>query len=127
MIGYVTLGTNDLKKAGAFYDQLFGELGAARLMEEEDKHIAWGRSKSEPLFAAIRPFDGKPATMGNGVMVAFFVDSTDKVHTLHRKALDMGSQDEGAPGPRGDGGFYGGYFRDMEGNKLCIYTRTNAG
>ena len=127
MIGYVTLGTNDLEKAAAYYDQLLGELGAARLMEGEDEYIAWGRSQSEPVFCAIKPFDGKPATVGNGVMVSFLVDFTDKVDTLHRKALDLGSQDEGAPGPRGDDGFYGAYFRDMDGNKLCVYTMTSAG
>lgn len=122
MIGYVTLGTNDLAKAGEYYDQLCGEMGAGRAMEMEGHMIAWGRSPTEPMFCAIKPFDENPATVGNGVMVSFFMESTDKVDALHKKALELGSKDEGAPGPRGDDGFYGAYFRDLDGNKLCAFT-----
>jgi predicted lactoylglutathione lyase len=70
----------------------------------------------------LTPFDGKPATVGNGVMVALYVDSRAKVDALHARALELGGSDEGAPGPRGDSGFYAGYFRDLDGNKLNAFT-----
>ncbi len=126
MIGYVTLGSNDIEKAAAYYDQLLAEFGAARMMENE-RVIAWGTSPMAPMLCIIRPFDDQPATVGNGVMVSFYMDNTDKVDSLHKKALELGSQDEGAPGPRGDGSFYGGYFRDMDGNKLCAFHMAQSG
>jgi catechol 2,3-dioxygenase-like lactoylglutathione lyase family enzyme len=119
MIGYVTLGTNDLTRAAAFYDALLAEIGAKRLMETE-KYIFWGTGMGQPALTLIKPFDGKPATVGNGTMVSLVTDSPDKVNALHGKAMSLGSQDEGAPGPRG-GGFYGAYFRDLDGNKLAAF------
>lgn len=119
MIGYVTLGTNDLKRAAAFYDTLLAEIGATRAMEMET-FIAWATAPNTPMIAVIKPYDGKPATVGNGVMVAILVDSKDKVHALHKKALELGGKDEGAPGARGPG-FYAGYFRDLDGNKLNAF------
>lgn len=120
MIGYVTLGSNNVEKAAEFYDQLLAELGATRLMEEE-RFIAWGTSPAAPMLCIIKPFNEEPATVGNGVMVSLYMENTDKVDSLHKKALELGSKDEGAPGPRGDGSFYGGYFRDPDGNKLCAF------
>jgi len=120
MIGYVTLGTNDLERAAAFYDQLLAEIGAKRFMEEES-FIAWAVAPNQPAMSVTRPFDGKEATVGNGIMVALVVDSQDKVKAMHKKALELGGTDEGAPGPRGDSGFYAGYFRDLDGNKLNIF------
>jgi catechol 2,3-dioxygenase-like lactoylglutathione lyase family enzyme len=119
MIGYVTLGTNDLPRATAFYDALLAEIGAKRLYES-DRGIAWGASMDRPSLGVMKPFDGKPATVGNGVMVAIVVDSKDKVDRVHRRALELGGRDEGAVGPRGEG-FYAGYFRDPDGNKLNVY------
>ena len=119
MIGYVTLGTNDLGRAAAFYDALLGEIGAKRAMEMET-FIAWAVEPNTPMVAVIKPFDGKAATVGNGVMVALLVDSKDKVGALHAKALALGGKDEGAPGQRGDG-FYAAYFRDLDGNKLNAF------
>ncbi len=119
MIGYVTLGTNDLQRAAAFYDALLATLGAKRAMEMET-FIAWATAPNTPMVAVIKPFDGKPATVGNGVMVALMADSKATVDALHKKALDLGGTDEGAPGPRGDG-FYAGYFRDLDGNKLNAF------
>lgn len=120
MIGYVTLGTNDLEKAAAFYDQLFGVIGAGRFMET-DRFVAWTVSPGQPGVSVTKPFDGNPATVGNGTMVALAVDSQEKVKALHAKALALGGADEGAPGPRGDSGFYAGYFRDLDGNKLNAF------
>jgi predicted lactoylglutathione lyase len=119
MIGYVTLGTNDLPRAAAFYDALLAEIGAKRLMEF-DRGIAWGRSMDTPGLGVMKPFDGKAATVGNGVMVALAVDSKEKVDQVYRKALALGGKDEGPAGPRGDG-FYAGYFRDLDGNKLNVF------
>jgi catechol 2,3-dioxygenase-like lactoylglutathione lyase family enzyme len=123
MIGYVTLGTNDLARAAAFYDALLAEIGAKRLMETE-KYIFWGTGMGQPALSVIKPYDGQPATVGNGTMVALVTDSTDKVDTLHRKTLALGGTDEGAPGPRGDSGFYAAYFRDLDGNKLAAFCMT---
>ena len=119
MIGYVTLGTNDLARAASFYDALLAEIGASRLMESE-KFIAWSVSPTSPGLGLIKPYDGNAATVGNGTMVALAVDSTDKVDRLYRKAMELGATDEGPAGPRGDG-FYAGYFRDPDGNKLNFF------
>jgi predicted lactoylglutathione lyase len=119
MIGYVTLGTNEIEKAAAFYDELLGLIGAKRFMESE-KFIAWTVSPKSPALSITRPHDGNPATVGNGVMVALVVDATDKVDALHAKALELGGTDEGAPGQRGEG-FYAAYFRDLDGNKLNAF------
>jgi predicted lactoylglutathione lyase len=119
MIGYVTIGTNDLPRAAAFYDALLGEVGAKRMMENE-QFIAWSVRQDAPGLGVTKPFDQKPATVGNGVMVALEAKSPAEVDALHRKALALGGTDEGAPGPRG-GGFYAGYFRDLDGNKLNFF------
>ncbi len=119
MIGYVTLGTNDLPRACAFYDALLGEIGAKRIMEG-DRFVAWGVSPTTPSLGVILPFDGKPANVGNGTMVALVVNARAKVDALYAKARSLGGADEGAPGDRG-GGFYAGYFRDLDGNKLNVF------
>ncbi|MBW1684577.1 MAG: VOC family protein [Deltaproteobacteria bacterium] len=119
MIGYVTLGTNDIERASDFYDQLLAELGAKRILQTET-FIAWATSPQGPALSVTKPFDGNAATIGNGVMVALAMDSSDKVDTLYRKAIELGATDEGAPGPRGDN-FYAGYFRDPDGNKLNAF------
>jgi catechol 2,3-dioxygenase-like lactoylglutathione lyase family enzyme len=119
MIGYVTLGTNKFEEATKFYDELLGSIGAGRFLENE-RLIAWATSPGAPALAVCRPFDGESATVGNGVMVALVVDSREKVDALYAKALELGGTDEGAPGQRGDT-FYGGYFRDLDGNKLNAF------
>ncbi|HWX80879.1 MAG TPA: VOC family protein [Steroidobacteraceae bacterium] len=119
MIGYVTLGTNNLPRAVAFYDALLSDIGAKRMMESE-QFVAWSVRPESPGLAVTKPFDKHAATVGNGVMVALAVDSKAKVDALHRKALQLGGTDEGAPGQRGEG-FYAGYFRDLDGNKLNFF------
>jgi catechol 2,3-dioxygenase-like lactoylglutathione lyase family enzyme len=120
MIGYVTLGTDDIPRAAAFYDQLLELVGAKRFMES-DRFVAWGVAPDKPMLGVIRPFDKQPASVGNGVMVALVVDSPDKVKAIHARALELGGKDEGAVGPRGDSGFYAGYFRDLDGHKLDVF------
>ncbi len=119
MVGYVTLGTNDIDRAAQFYDQLLSEIGGKRFMELET-FIAWTASPTGAALSVTKPFDGNAATVGNGVMVALRMDSTEKVDSFYRKAIELGATDEGAPGPRGDG-FYAGYFRDPDGNKLNAF------
>lgn len=122
MIGYSTLGSNDLKRAAAFYDSLLGDLGAKRMLDME-RFILWTSQPGKAGLAVCKPYDGNAATVGNGTMVAINVDSTSKVDALYQKALALGGTDDGPNGPRGDG-FYAGYFRDLDGNKLVVYTIT---
>ena len=122
MIGYVTLGTNDLPRATAFYDALLAEVGAKRLMEFP-AGIVWGISMTLPSLGIMKPYDGQAATRGNGTMVALEVKEPAQVDAIYKKALSLGATDEGPNGPRGDG-FYAGYFRDLDGNKLNVFCMT---
>lgn len=122
MIGYATLGTNDLDRSAAFYDPVLALLGAQRLWAFE-RGIGWGTEPDQPSLGILKPFDGQPASVGNGTMVALLAPSAEVVEQVHKLALVMGGQNEGDVGPRGEG-FYGGYFRDPDGNKLCVYCRT---
>ena len=122
MIGYVTLGTNRFDEAARFYDELFAVIGAGRILES-DRFIAWGTGMKSPAVSITTPYDGEPASVGNGVMVALVMNSTDKVDAIHAKALELGGKDEGAPGPRSER-FYAGYFRDIDGNKLNAFCMT---
>lgn len=119
MIGYVTLGTNDLQRAAKFYDELLGQIGAKRGMENE-RFVMWSTGPQAPGLSIIKPYDGKPATVGNGCMTAIAMESPAKVQSFYEKAISLGAKDEGAPGPRG-GGFYAAYFRDLDGNKLNVF------
>jgi predicted lactoylglutathione lyase len=119
MIGYTTLGTNDIKRAAKFYDALLAEFGAKRAMET-DKLILWGTGPGQPMLSVIKPYDGKPATVGNGVMVALLAKNKAQVDAIYKKAIELGGKDEGKPGDRGQG-FYAGYFRDLDGNKLNAF------
>jgi catechol 2,3-dioxygenase-like lactoylglutathione lyase family enzyme len=124
MIGYVTLGTNNFNKAAIFYDSLFATVGAGRFLENE-QFIAWATSPEQPGISITHPFDGKPATVGNGSMVAISLESTEKVDAFYKKAIELGATCEGEPGPRGEmSGFYAAYFRDLDGNKLNAFNMT---
>jgi predicted lactoylglutathione lyase len=120
MIGYVTLGTSDLARAAQFYDAMAAELGTARMFTT-DRAIAWGTPGGAPGIGLTLPFDGQPASVGNGVMIALEARDAAQVDRIHALALAHGGSDEGAPGPRGEGGFYAGYFRDPDGNKLNAF------
>ena len=124
MIGYGLVGTNDLPRALGFFDRLFETVGIKRLWDMGDRGASWGSSFGKPSLGVCLPHDGQPATVGNGTMFALVVDRRDKVDALHAKALELGGRDEGAPGlrgPEGDQAFYGAYFRDLDGNKFCVF------
>lgn len=124
MIGYVTVGTNDIDKAKKFYNPIFEKMGFSVRFEEEEV-ISWGDKDDEtvPRFFACHPFDENPATVGNGGMIAFRVKTASDVDAFHAIALQNGGSDEGQPGFRpesyGDT-FYVGYVRDPDGNKLAF-------
>ena len=120
MIGYVTLGTNDKKRAEKFYDALLKEIGGARFMETE-QFTAYSSGPGKPGIGITIPFDGKQATAGNGTMIALQVDTPEQVTSFYNKAIALGGKDEGKPGPRGDSGFFAGYFRDLDCNKLNVF------
>lgn len=120
MIGYVTLGTNDLARATQFYDAIAAELGVGRMMETE-RFVAWGTPGGGAGLGITKPYDGGAATIGNGVMVALAAKDRAQVDRLHALALSLGGADEGAPGLRGEN-FYAAYFRDLDGNKLNAFT-----
>ncbi|WP_298921854.1 VOC family protein [uncultured Roseobacter sp.] len=120
MIGYVTIGTTDLDRAIKFYDTLLATIGIQRLWQHGDM-AAWGLSRAETALCLARPFNGRAASAGNGVMVAFKVDTAKQVDAFHAKGVLLGGKNEGRPGPRGEHGVYAGYFRDLDGNKLNAY------
>lgn len=126
MIGYVTLGTNDLDRARGFYDALFGSIGAKRLMQLDDQRgfTMYGKDIARPSVVITRPYDGGEANPGNGTMVALAFRSPQEVDAFHAKAIELGGSDEGAPGYRGDPsrGYYFSYFRDPDGNKFAAFT-----
>ena len=119
MIGYMTLGTNDLERAVAFYDAVLEPLGA-RSMRPNERICLWRTKGGSSMLGVAIPFDSNPATAGNGTMAAINAGDPETVDKLHRRALEQGGLDEGAPGPRGET-FYGGYFRDLDGNKLVFF------
>ena len=123
MIGYTTVGTNDLEKSRSFYDALLETIGAKRLMQLDEGFTGYGKEMGDPMLCVTPPFNGEPASVGNGMMVALEAESRDEVDALHAKALELGAPDEGAPGIREpeEMGFYAAYFRDPDGNKLCAF------
>lgn len=114
---HITVGTNDLARAGAFYDQVLEPFGLKRLMQTE-RAIAWGADA--PQFMVLLPRNGEPATVGNGLTVGFVAPTRAAINEFHRRALALGGQDEGAPGPRPFSPHaYAAYVRDLDGHKIC--------
>ena len=119
MIGYVTLGTNDLARAASFYDAIAAELGCRRVLDNE-QFIAWGPPDGSPGVGITVPYDGNVASAGNGTMVALEAEDRAQVDRIHALALSLGAADEGGPAERFTG-FYAAYFRDLDGNKLNAF------
>lgn len=122
MFSYIALGTGDLDRAIRFYDAALATLGHARIddYDSDNRSAAWGRDDPGPHLWVTLPFDGAPATVGNGTMVSFLATSRAVVDAFHAAALAHGGIDEGAPGLRPQYGphFYAAYVRDPDGNKL---------
>jgi catechol 2,3-dioxygenase-like lactoylglutathione lyase family enzyme len=126
MIGYVTVGTNDLDRARSYYDALFETAGGKRLFQMDDDprgFTMYGTAMNRPGVVVLRPYDGSEAAPGNGNMVAIVMDSKAKVDAFHARALELGGTNEGDPGYRGDPklGYYFAYFRDPDRNKFAVF------
>lgn len=121
MIGYTTVGTNDLQKAIKFFDEFFAVIGVKSFQIGESMQM-WSKGRGSPMLAVCNPYNKEPASVGNGNMVALNVDNKENVQAMHAKALELGAKNEGDPGDRAPGsGFYGAYFRDLDGNKYAVY------
>jgi hypothetical protein len=120
MLSYATVGSNRLDAAKAFYDHLLASAGITRLFEHPSGGRIYGKD-GRVVFGVVAPFDGAPATVGNGSMMAFHFATPDEVIAFYNKALELGAKDEGAPRFRGGSPFFMSYFRDLDGNKLCAY------
>ncbi len=118
-LGYGTVGSNRLEEAKAFYDALFASIGVLPVYEHPTGGRLYGIGNSL-MFGVLAPFDGGPASVGNGSMHAFAFRTRSEVDAFYNQALHLGGKDEGPPGDRGEG-FYFCYFRDLDGNKLCAY------
>ncbi len=124
MLGYITLGSNDIARSRAFYDGLLPLVGGKELMKFSDSSYIYGTGMDKTAIAITTPYNGEAAGGGNGNMAAIVVNDRALVHDLHAKALELGGTCDGPPGLRGDEGpmaFYAAYFRDPDGNKLCAY------
>lgn len=119
MLGYCTVGSNRLEEAKSFYDALLGSAGITPMFEHPSGGRVYGRDGGH-CFVVLGPYDGKPATVGNGSMFGFRFDTREEVDAFHARALALGGTDEGAPGERAPT-FYMSYLRDLDGNKLCAY------
>lgn len=126
MIGYVTLGTDDLDRARSFYAALLGTIGGKELMRIDDDtgFTMYGTGMDRPGIVVLKPFDGAPASAGNGNMIAIPFASNQQVDAFYAKALELGGTDEGAPDTRGDpaDNYYFAYFRDPDGHKLAAFS-----
>jgi len=116
MINYVMVGTNRFDEAVAFYDALMTDMGATRVYATPT-NVGWGWGIGTAMFIVTTPYDQQQASIGNGSMVAFDVETAEAVDTLHAKVLALGGCSEGDPGPRGEH-LYVGYWRDLDGNKF---------
>lgn len=124
MISHITIGTNDIDRAAGFYAPIMDALGLSRVpMERSSPFVMWKRQESfRPLIALASPENGKPHHPGNGQMLALLAPDRKTVALVHQLAMDNGGSDEGAPGlrPHYHENYFGAYFRDLDGNKVCI-------
>jgi len=120
MIGYATIGTNDLERAMKFYDAVLTPLGGQRTFANGDRMQFYGCKDTPGMIAISKPYDEKPATAGNGTMFGLPAASKAQVDAAYAAAIAAGAACEGEPGQRMPT-FYGAYFRDLDGNKVCVF------
>jgi predicted lactoylglutathione lyase len=123
MIGYTTIGVNDMARAESFYNALLAELGGSQLFGQ-DRIKFYGTGPGNAMLAICIPYDEQAQNSGNGNMVAIPAGGRAQVDQMYAKALELGASDEGEPGERVPDVFYGAYVRDLDGNKLCFYEMT---
>ena len=122
MIGFVMVGTNNLDKATKFYDTLLDVIELERVVTNE-KYIGYAsKEKSDEIeFYVTNPVNKEKATFGNGTQISFLINSKDLVNSFYNVGIKLGGKDEGAPEIRS--GDYYCYFRDLDGNKICAFTK----
>ena len=121
MYSHTTIGANDLVRARAFYDAVFAPLGL-EIRYSGDGMIGWGLPGGRPQFLVVRPFDAGAPSAGKGSMIALLAPKRSVVDACYAAAMEQGGTDEGGPGlrPHYHSNYYGAYFRDLDGNKLCV-------
>ena len=120
MIGYATIGTNDLERATKFYDAVLTPLGGRRTFANGDRMQFYGCKDTPGMIAISKPYDEKPATAGNGTMFGLPAATKEQVDAAYAAAIAAGAACDGPPGQRMPT-FYGAYFRDLDGNKVCVF------
>ena len=128
MIGYVMVGTSDLARSAAYYDAVLAPLGLTRV-ENDAEYVGFApvTAKDQIEFYVTKPYNGEPASVGNGTMIALLAESRTHVDQFHQTALEQGGKDEGSPGPRpADSEIYYAYARDPDGNKICAFSTPSA-
>lgn len=120
MISYATIGTNNLEAAAKFYDAVLAPLGGKRTFANGERMQFYGSKAVPGMLAISKPYDEKPASAGNGSMFGLPAETTEQVDAAYAAAMAAGAKDEGAPGQRMPT-FYGAYFRDLDGNKICVF------
>jgi len=121
MFSFITLGTNNLNKSSDFYDKILSIIDIIQVAKDE-RYVGYAKKQNlkQVGFYLMKPLNKKEATFGNGTMITFTADSKERVINFYNLALKLGGKDEGSPGPRHQEDFYA-YFRDLDGNKICIY------
>ena len=120
MLAYIMVGAKNIKRAAKFYDAALAPLGLVQT-GMEDRYVGYGpkNAPAKSQFYVTKPYNKKPATFGNGTMIAFTAKTKKAVDGFYAAALTSGGTDEGKPGPRGTS--YAAYVRDLDGNKICAY------
>ncbi len=118
MIGYATIGASDLAKSVAFYQDVLGPLGPQMMDFSDRMKVITGGNGA--MLGICTPYDEKDPAPGNGNMIAIAANDRDQVQAMYDKAISLGATDEGAPGERAPT-FFGAYFRDFDGNKVCLF------
>ncbi|MGY0565675.1 MAG: VOC family protein [Paraglaciecola chathamensis] len=124
MISHLTLGTNNLQKAQQFFEIILKPL-RAKPVAKTSEVVFFAFSNSDTKLAVTKPFDGDLATAGNGTMLALKASSQNIVKSVYKLAIDLKAEPEGEPGPRNNGAYFAAYFRDLDGNKIAVFHRSD--